>query len=173
MVSQNFFCCSPNLPKHSLVIKKLILKLIFTIYRLFWKCTIWDWLPPPRPFGKSVSLTSTVFLLINRRLDIYNRQMKTTYWLREAYHVENVVAMCRGRGGSNLLMEEEKSYWSNIYFQRKLPYVIVTYSLKTTYAGIYSVLVYACHVWIYWVSIAYMVFIVRYKSYQAARHLQA
>jgi hypothetical protein len=55
--------------------------------------------PPPLPFGKSLhfdffldsSLTSTVLLLINRRLHIDNREMKTTYWVREGYHVENVV----------------------------------------------------------------------------------
>ena len=36
-------------------------------------------------------ITSTVFLLIKTRLDIYNRQMKTTYWLRETYPGENVI----------------------------------------------------------------------------------
>ena len=53
MVSQNFFCCSQNLPKQILVLKKSILKPLFTVYRLFINVNLGvDPLPPP--FGKSL-----------------------------------------------------------------------------------------------------------------------
>ena len=50
LVSQKIFCCSQNIPKHILVLKKSILKPLFTVYRLFFKCKLW--LTPFPPFGK-------------------------------------------------------------------------------------------------------------------------
>ena len=47
LVSKNFFCCSQNLPKHFLVLKKSMLKPLFTTYRLFFKCKLWGDPPPP------------------------------------------------------------------------------------------------------------------------------
>ena len=52
LVSQNFFCCSQNLPKHILVLKKSILKPLFTVYKLFWNVNFG--VDPLPPFGKSL-----------------------------------------------------------------------------------------------------------------------
>ena len=46
LVSQNFFCCSQNLPKHILVLKKLILRPLFTVYRHLRNVKIGDATPP-------------------------------------------------------------------------------------------------------------------------------
>ena len=51
-MSQNFFCCSQNFPKHILVLKKFILTPLFTVYRLFKNVNFW--VNPPPPFGKSL-----------------------------------------------------------------------------------------------------------------------
>ena len=53
-MSQNFLCCSQNLPKHICVLKKFILKHLFTVYRLF-KILIFGVDPPP-PFWKKVNI---------------------------------------------------------------------------------------------------------------------
>ena len=47
-MSQNLFCCYQNLLKHILVLKKLILKPLFTVYRLFLNVSFGvDRSPPP------------------------------------------------------------------------------------------------------------------------------
>ena len=40
-VSQNYFCCSQNLPKHFLVLKISIFKPLFNVYRLFKNINFW------------------------------------------------------------------------------------------------------------------------------------
>ena len=47
LVSQNFICCSQNLPKPILVLKKSILRPLFTVYRFFLNVNFGVDPPPP------------------------------------------------------------------------------------------------------------------------------